>query len=118
MEEDSHCAESRPKASQSKDAYVGGLSQSIPPPPGYENENEEAAFMNLEDDGDDNPTKEPISGTSSQRSRKTTSKVWDYHERTLVNGVVTGAKCLHCKKVLSANTSSGTSHLKKHVEKV
>ncbi|XP_021718805.1 uncharacterized protein LOC110686492 [Chenopodium quinoa] len=52
-----------------------------------------------------------------QRKRKKRSKVW----RELIEGKnVQGeriAKCVHCNSILSAHRDSGTSHLKRHLER-
>ena len=45
--------------------------------------------------------------------KKLNSKVWDDFDRS--NGVAT---CKHCKQKFAAKTTSGTSHLKKHIETV
>nr|XP_034606414.1 uncharacterized protein LOC117866334 [Setaria viridis] len=59
--------------------------------------------------------------TGSKRTRSCTSKVWDdfepLYEVKNNKRVRTGAKCLHCKKVYSGKSSSGTGHLHRHLPK-
>lgn len=55
-----------------------------------------------------------FSSAPSRKGRKLTSPVWEHFERLTVNGEKK-AKCVHCDKMLSANTTNGTSHLKDHL---
>jgi len=56
-----------------------------------------------------------VSHAGEKRGRPCTSKVWDEYEKLFkeVNGktVGYGAKCHHCKSILSGYSSSGTGHL-------
>lgn len=58
---------------------------------------------------------DPSQGISgSRKSRKRTSPVWDHFNPFDVDGEAK-AQCIHCDKILSANTTNGTSHLKDHL---
>ncbi|KMT11306.1 hypothetical protein BVRB_5g109870 [Beta vulgaris subsp. vulgaris] len=48
------------------------------------------------------------------KSRKLTSPVWDHFERLTIDEEKK-AKCIHCEKILPANSTNGTSHLKDHL---
>ncbi|XP_057519919.1 zinc finger BED domain-containing protein RICESLEEPER 2-like isoform X1 [Amaranthus tricolor] len=51
-------------------------------------------------------------------SRKKRSLVWDHFEKMPCERKSEGkAKCIHCESVFSATPRSGTSHLKRHVER-
>lgn len=52
---------------------------------------------------------------SSKRS-KTVSKVWDYFEKLPAHSGNSKAICKLCRRVYTAKTTSGTSHLRRHVE--
>jgi BED zinc finger len=53
--------------------------------------------------------------TKAKSSRKLRSKVWnDFEKVDLSDGSYNG-KCKHCKTILSAGDTNGTSHLKYHL---
>jgi hypothetical protein len=56
--------------------------------------------------------------TSYKRGRKSTSDVWNDFEQLFkdINGkkVRYAAKCLYCKSQLTASSTAGTGHLKRH----
>ncbi|WVZ87244.1 hypothetical protein U9M48_033914 [Paspalum notatum var. saurae] len=55
-------------------------------------------------------------GTVAPRNkRRLTSPVWDDFEQVCIDGVWK-AKCLHCKKKLSATSKNGTTHLATHLK--
>lgn len=58
--------------------------------------------------------KQSLPSPLSRKVRKLTSPIWDHFEKLTINGEKT-AKCVHCDKMLSANTTNGTSHLKDHL---
>ncbi|KAF6176798.1 hypothetical protein GIB67_025848 [Kingdonia uniflora] len=49
--------------------------------------------------------------------RKRTSNVWNEFERIEKNEKEVDAKCKHCHKMLKGKSSSGTSHLRKHLSR-
>lgn len=118
LEEDSNRAQSRAKCTQLKDICVGGSSSSLPTTGHGDQILElEGVYVNLEDDEDDAQTQEVESGTSTQKSRNLTSKVWQTFEMIMINEQQK-AKCCYYKKVMFANPGSGASHLKNHTKKV
>ncbi|KAJ1264526.1 hypothetical protein BS78_08G008000 [Paspalum vaginatum] len=68
------------------------------------------------------PTGTAVASTYGKRSRRRgpTSRVWlDFEEVTAVQGgkeVRVSAICLLCKNTLSTKSSSGTGHLKRHLD--
>ena len=67
----------------------------------------------------DGAAPDSVSHAGEKRGRPCTSKVWDEYEKLFkqINGktVRYGAKCLHCKSILSGFSSSGTGHLSRHL---
>lgn len=51
------------------------------------------------------------------RGRKLKSVVWQHMAREILKDGSIQAICNHCKMIFTANNSSGTSHLKRHVDK-
>lgn len=51
------------------------------------------------------------------RGRKLKSVVWQHMAREILKDGSIQAICNHCKMIFTANNSSGTSHLKSHVDK-
>ncbi|CAH9120984.1 unnamed protein product [Cuscuta epithymum] len=49
------------------------------------------------------------------KGKKLKSDVWDDMDRDVLDDGVIRATCHHCKKTLTANSKSGTSHLKRHL---
>ncbi|KAI7946014.1 hypothetical protein MJO29_012402 [Puccinia striiformis f. sp. tritici] len=50
------------------------------------------------------------------KKRKLTSKVWDHFQR-IVEGEIVKAICNYCTSTLSATSTSGTNHLRRHADK-
>ncbi|KAJ1700660.1 hypothetical protein LUZ63_000439 [Rhynchospora breviuscula] len=63
---------------------------------------------------DPNPPPNPSKAKSSRKFR---SKVWNDFERVDLPDGSYNAKCKHCKMILSAGGSKGTSHLKYHLNR-
>ncbi|XWS13096.1 hypothetical protein CRYUN_Cryun36dG0008300 [Craigia yunnanensis] len=53
---------------------------------------------------------------SSSKRPKTTSKVWDVFEKLPAQQGDSKAICKLCRKIYTAKTTSGTSHLRRHIE--
>ncbi|GLT39759.1 hypothetical protein SLA2020_139340 [Shorea laevis] len=53
---------------------------------------------------------------NSSKRPKTTSKVWDFFEKLPAHSGNSKAICKICRRVYTAKTTSGTSHLRRHVE--
>uniref|UniRef100_A0A7N0TZL9 BED-type domain-containing protein n=1 Tax=Kalanchoe fedtschenkoi TaxID=63787 RepID=A0A7N0TZL9_KALFE len=51
-----------------------------------------------------------------QRKRKKVSKVWEEFEEHVVNGVVQGMKCKHCKMVFKISKTGTTTQYKRHLD--
>ncbi|CAN0925138.1 Zinc finger BED domain-containing protein RICESLEEPER 1, partial [Linum grandiflorum] len=49
-------------------------------------------------------------------TRKLKSDLWPHYTRMLVNGILK-AKCIYCKKIYTAVSTNGTSHLRTHKNK-
>ncbi|KAI7965271.1 hypothetical protein MJO29_003369 [Puccinia striiformis f. sp. tritici] len=77
------------------------------------------------------PTTTPPSGSSADTSivvdvdtkseaaakkRKLTSKVWDHFQR-VIEGDIVKAICNYCTSTLSATSTSGTNHLRRHADR-
>ena len=60
-----------------------------------------------------NDTSKEVESSSSKRSKKLTSEVWDYFDLVTIKGIEK-AQCKYCKSKLSYNGKNGTSHLLKH----
>jgi hypothetical protein len=56
-----------------------------------------------------------ISLTSVEK-RRLKSKVWEEFTKVFRDGKVQAAVCKHCESSLSAKTTGGTSHLKRHLQ--
>ncbi|KAK3211841.1 hypothetical protein Dsin_016547 [Dipteronia sinensis] len=59
---------------------------------------------------------EPSSVSGGSKRKRETSFIWSHMERVDVDGV-RKAKCNFCEKLLVASQGTGTSSLKRHVEK-
>ncbi|KHG22552.1 Zinc finger BED domain-containing 4 [Gossypium arboreum] len=53
---------------------------------------------------------------SSSKRPKTTSKVWDIFEKLPAQQGDSKAICKLCRRIYTAKTTSGTSHLRRHIE--
>ncbi|WRX22312.1 zinc finger protein [Theobroma cacao] len=53
---------------------------------------------------------------SSSKRPKTTSKVWDVFEKLPAQQGDSKAICKLCRRIYTAKTTSGTSHLRRHIE--
>ncbi|CAN1317252.1 Zinc finger BED domain-containing protein RICESLEEPER 2 [Linum perenne] len=78
------------------------LAENQPQPPLGENQPQQANLVNGIGNGDDNVDQSRL-----------TSDVWVHFSRIRVNGV-TKARCKYCRKLLSGDSNSGTSHLRNH----
>ncbi|KNE86464.1 hypothetical protein PSTG_20175, partial [Puccinia striiformis f. sp. tritici PST-78] len=52
---------------------------------------------------------------AAAKKRKLTSKVWDHFQR-IVEGDIVKAICNYCTSTLSATSTSGTNHLRRHAD--
>ncbi|KAI3681032.1 hypothetical protein L6452_35814 [Arctium lappa] len=72
--------------------------------------------INLTGDEDELHCNTQSPATNAQ-GRKLKSFVWQHMDRQLLTDGTIKATCNHCKGTFNANSSSGTSHLKRHIEK-
>ncbi|XP_056698166.1 uncharacterized protein [Spinacia oleracea] len=96
---------------------------SMPPPPprpplyhSQSNSSRQQSSSRLGEANEPEVQPEPSELTSSRKGRKLTSPVWNHFERITVNDQFK-AKCIHCNKLMSANTTNGTSNLNDHLTK-
>lgn len=108
-------------ASPSPTPIERSIPQSLPPHPprtsqsnkrsSEQQQQQQSSQDGEENEGDPNNPSAPL-----RKGRKLTSPVWDHFERLTINNE-TKAKCVHCDKIMSANTVNGTSHLRDHLDR-
>ncbi|XP_021741913.1 zinc finger BED domain-containing protein RICESLEEPER 2-like [Chenopodium quinoa] len=82
---------------------------------GYE-PNDEEDWEGFVDKKDTTHTSKEVSSSTSTKSKKKTSDVWDCFDIVIINGIEK-AQCKYCRSALSYNGNNGTSHLRKHALK-